>query len=197
MPRQTLAFVLAVSTAVVLASCGGGEPEPSATVAGPGPSSSPTVEPMTTAPASTPPPAAEAVPDVLDFTAETVTGAQFDGASLSGKPAVLWFWAPWCPVCKRGAEGVNAAAVELGDSVTFVGVAGLSGSVDEMRAFVEDADVQGFPHIADVDGAVYTRFEVTQQDTFAFITADGTVETVDGYGSDPDIVGIARERFGL
>ena len=143
------------------------------------------------------PPAAEPVPDVLDFTAETVTGAQFDGASLSGKPAVLWFWAPWCPVCRRGAEGVNAAAVELGDSVTFVGVAGLSGSVDEMRAFVEDTDVQGFSHIADVDGAVYTRFEVTQQDTFAFIAADGTVEKVDGYGSDPDIVGIAREQFGL
>jgi thiol-disulfide isomerase/thioredoxin len=196
MPRQTLAFVVAVSTAVVLASCGGGEPEPAATVAGPG-TSSPTVEPTTTAPASTPPAAVEPVPEVLDFTAETVTGAQFDGASLSGKPAVLWFWAPWCPVCKRGAEGVNAAAVELGDSVTFVGVAGLSGSVDEMRAFVEDADVQGFSHIADVDGAVYTRFEVTQQDTFAFIAADGTVETVDGYGSDPDIVGIARERFGL
>src|ERR687898_586086 len=169
MPRRTLALVVAASTAVLLASCGGDEPAP----------------------------AAEPVPDVLDFTAETVTGARFEGASLSGRPAVLWFWAPWCPVCKRGAEGVSAAAVELGDSVTFVGVAGLSGSVDEMRAFVEDADVQAFPHIADVDGAVYTRFDVTQQDTFAFIAADGTVETVDGYGSDPDIVEIARERFGL
>jgi thiol-disulfide isomerase/thioredoxin len=196
MPRRTLALVVAASTAVVLASCGGDEPEPAATVAGPGMSSPPTVEPTTPAPPSTAP-AAEPVPDVLDFTAETVTGARFEGASLSGRPAVLWFWAPWCPVCKRGAEGVSAAAVELGDSVTFVGVAGLSGSVDEMRAFVEDADVQAFPHIADVDGAVYTRFDVTQQDTFAFIAADGTVETVDGYGSDPDIVEIARERFGL
>jgi thiol-disulfide isomerase/thioredoxin len=195
MLRQPLAFVVAVSTAVVLTSCGGDEPEPAATVAGPG-TSSPTEEPTTMASPSMPP-AAEPVPDVLDFTAETVTGAQFDGASLSGKPAVLWFWAPWCPVCRRGAEGVNAAAVELGDSVTFVGVAGLSGSVDEMRAFVEDTDVQGFSHIADVDGAVYSRFEVTQQDTFAFIAADGTVEKVDGYGSDPDIVGIAREQFGL
>ena len=195
MLRQPLAFVVAVSTAVVLTSCGGDEPEPAATVAGPG-TSSPTEEPTTMASPSMPP-AAEPVPDVLDFTAETVTGAQFDGASLSGKPAVLWFWAPWCPVCRRGAEGVNAAAVELGDSVTFVGVAGLSGSVDEMRAFVEDTDVQGFSHIADVDGAVYSRFEVTQQDTFAFIAADGTVEKVDGYGSDPDIVRIAREQFGL
>ena len=142
MPRQTLAFFVAVSTAVVLASCGGGEPEPGATVAEQG-TSSPTAEPTTMSSPSTPP-AAEPVPDVLDFTAETVTGAHFDGASLSGKPAVLWFWAPWCPVCRRGAEGVNAAAVELGDSVTFVGVAGLSGSVDEMRAFVDDTDVQGF-----------------------------------------------------
>jgi thiol-disulfide isomerase/thioredoxin len=109
----------------------------------------------------------------------------------------MWFWAPWCPVCRRGAGDVIAAAAELGDDVAFVGVAGLSGSVADMQAFVEDTGSASIPHVADVDGAVFTRFDVVQQDTFAFVSADGTVELVDGYGSDPDLVGLAHERFGL
>ena len=31
--------------------------------------------------------------DRLQFTGTTLSGAAFDGASLQGKPAVLWFWA--------------------------------------------------------------------------------------------------------
>jgi hypothetical protein len=62
---------------------------------------------------------------------------------------------------------------------------------------VDDTDSGSLTHVADVDGTVFTRFEVVQQDTFAFVSTDGTVDLVDGYSSDPDLVGIARERFGL
>jgi thiol-disulfide isomerase/thioredoxin len=137
------------------------------------------------------------VPEALDFAASTIDGGTFEGASLAGKPAVFWFWAPWCPVCKRGAADVTAAAAELGDDVAVVGVAGLSGSITDMQRFVEDTDSGSLLHIADTDGAVFTRFDVTQQDTFAFVGTDGAVELVDGYSGDPDLVGIARERFGL
>jgi thiol-disulfide isomerase/thioredoxin len=137
------------------------------------------------------------VPEVLDFTAATVDGGTFAGADLAGKPAVFWFWAPWCPVCKQGAADVVAAAEELGDDVAFVGVAGLSGSIADMQAFVEDTGSGSIPHVADTDGAVFTRFGVAQQDTFAFVDSDGALELVDGYSSDPDLVGIAREHFGL
>ena len=52
--------------------------------------------------ALTSPPAALA-DDRLDFTATTLSGAPFNGASLQGKPAVLWFWTPWCPFCNAEA----------------------------------------------------------------------------------------------
>ena len=52
--------------------------------------------------ALTGPPAALA-DDRLDFTGTTLSGAPFDGASLQGKPAVLWFWTPWCPFCNAEA----------------------------------------------------------------------------------------------
>ena len=42
-------------------------------------------------------PRAAAADDRLQFTGTTVSGAPFTAAGLQGKPAVLWFWTPWCP----------------------------------------------------------------------------------------------------
>lgn len=197
------ALVLAAASVVAFTACGEGsdpvaEPEAAPTTTRSEPAAPPTTDASgATSPATSPPTGATPVPEVLDFTAATVDGGTFEGASLAGKPVVVWFWAPWCPVCKAGAADVTAAAAELGDDVTFVGVAGLSGNVEDMQAFVEDTGSDSLPQLADVDGDVFTRFEVAQQDTFAFVSVDGTVELVDGYSSDPDLVDIARERFGL
>jgi thiol-disulfide isomerase/thioredoxin len=59
----------------------------------------------------------------LCFTGETLEGKDFSGQSLKGKAVVLWFWAPWCPKCKREAPTVARAAQANLGKVEFIGAA--------------------------------------------------------------------------
>ena len=128
------------------------------------------------APADIPPGDAAAK---LQFRADAVDGTRFDGSSLAGRDAVLWFWAPWCGTCRAEAPYVAAAQAEHGKKVAFVGVAGL-GPVQDMRSFVDDYGVDAFPHVADLDGSVWQRFGVVQQPAYAFVDDDGSVQVVIG-----------------
>jgi cytochrome c biogenesis protein CcmG/thiol:disulfide interchange protein DsbE len=61
--------------------------------------------------------------------------------SLSGHPAVLNFWASWCPPCADEAPDLNALSVRYGGlGVRFVGV-DFNDAVDEARAFARRHDV--------------------------------------------------------
>lgn len=124
-----------------------------------------------------------AVPTELDFTAKTVGGPEFSGRSLAGKPAVFWFWAPWCPTCQREAPDV-ATVARANPDATFIGVAALD-QEPAMQEFVDKYGLGFFTNIADVDGAVWQRFGVTAQPAFAFVGADGSVDVVRGTLGEP------------
>ena len=119
----------------------------------------------------------------LDFTATTVDGEEFDAASLEGQPAVLWFWAPWCPICASQAPDVTALADDYAGTVKVVGVASL-GTRPEMVEFIERTDTSSLTHIDDEVGAVWQRFGITEQSTFAIVDSTGAV-TYTGY-LEPD-----------
>jgi thiol-disulfide isomerase/thioredoxin len=110
----------------------------------------------------------------LDFTVATLDGGTFDGTSLAGKPAVLWFWAPWCPTCVAQAPHVARIAADYAGRASVVGVAGLD-KVQAMREFVALPKVSGIPHLADEQGVVWKRFKVTAQSTYVVLDAAGAV----------------------
>jgi thiol-disulfide isomerase/thioredoxin len=106
-------------------------------------------------------------------------GGEIDSSALAGTDAVLWFWAPWCTVCRAEAPNVVAAAGALEGSVRVVGVAG-RGEVAEMQAFVSETGTGGLDHAVDVEGAIWADYGVVTQPTFAFIDDGGDVEVVVG-----------------
>jgi thiol-disulfide isomerase/thioredoxin len=111
-----------------------------------------------------------------DFSAETLDGGELASADLDG-PTVLWFWAPWCTICRAEAPNVVDGAATLGDDVTVIGVAG-RGEVEAMDEFVADTGTGALTHVVDDDGSIWAAYGVTSQPAFAFIDADGTLDEV-------------------
>ncbi|MFC8504243.1 redoxin domain-containing protein [Pedococcus sp. NPDC057267] len=105
----------------------------------------------------------------------TVSGARFDPSTLTGKPVVLWFWAPWCTVCRSEAPAVTKVAADFAGRVDIIGVAG-QGTKGAMADFVKQTGTSGLTHLADVNGTVWRAYGVSVQPSFAFITPDGRAD---------------------
>ena len=56
-----------------------------------------------------------------------------------------------------------------------MGIAGRD-DVDAVNDFIATYEVGGFTHAFDDDGSVWAEFGVTSQPTFAFVSADGSVD---------------------
>lgn len=117
---------------------------------------------------------------------QTVDGATFDPATTTDRPVLLWFWAPWCVVCRADAPTVVDIAAELDGEVVVLGVAG-RGSVEEMRGFVDDTGTAGLTHLADTDGAIWREFGVVAQPAFAFVAPSGNTEVFVGALDEDDL----------
>lgn len=115
-----------------------------------------------------------AVPQSLVFTAKTLDGQPFQGATLAGKPVLLWFWAPWCATCAGQAPSVADAKAAYGDRMNFVGVAGM-GDATAMRKFVEEFELGGVTQLNDQPGEVWRRFKIVEQSTYVFLDRNGRI----------------------
>jgi len=188
MARLRPAMVAVIGAVLVLAGCGGTQPQaaapapeaPATETVSPSPSEG--IAPGEPAPTK---PAPKPVPEKLRFTGETVDGKKFSGASLAGKPAMLWFWAPWCSNCQAEAPAISKAAKD--SRVQFVGVAAQD-QVPAMQDFVQRFDLGSFPHIADTKYAVWKRFGVSYQPAYAFVSSNGDIEVETDILSDQELL---------
>ncbi|QYJ02648.1 redoxin family protein [Nocardioides panacisoli] len=184
--------ILATGLVLGLAACSGeAEPTASSTASAtpsapedPTPADDDAATEGSAEPATATPTAEAPVPEVLEFEATTVGGRSFEGASLAGQPVVVWFWAPWCPVCRGQAEEVTDLSQQYGDQVAFVGVGSLDGG-DAIASFAEDAP--GPTHLSDPDGALYRHFGITEQSSFVVLDDGGEEVLRTGYGDDAAI----------
>ena len=130
-------------------------------------------------------PSSAVADDRLQFTGTTLSGAPFNGASLQGKPAVLWFWAPWCPICQGEAPGV-AQVAHSNPGVSFVGVAAQD-QVPAMQNFVAKYQLGFFPQLADVNAFGLAALRGAAQPAFAFVSMRRLVDVVKNGLSEPDL----------
>lgn len=119
----------------------------------------------------------------LAFTGVTFEGKPFSGESLAGKPAVLWFWAPWCSTCRAQAPNVSRLGAKYRGPVTIVGVAGLATkqAIDEVAPTIDD-----ITHLVDPESNIWNHFGVKEQSSYTVINADGIIVS-EGYLNDEKI----------
>jgi thiol-disulfide isomerase/thioredoxin len=170
--RVRLLVAAAVAGVLALAGCGGGDGAGGA--GGAASAASDASAPSDPSEAPTPAGPAAGTRANLAFSAKTLDGTQFDGATLAGKPAVLWFWAPWCTTCRRQSSDVRTFSAKYAGKVRFVGIAGLD-KVPAMRTFVSTTKLGEVTHLADEAGVVWKQFGITQQSTYVVIDASGAI----------------------
>jgi thiol-disulfide isomerase/thioredoxin len=173
--------IAALVGVLALSGCGGSGKQAGSDQQAAAASASASAEPAQDEPAKEEPAQDEATPGPaagervsLAFKGKTVDGKSFDGATLAGKAAVLWFWAPWCTTCKRQSSDVRTFAQKYAGKVSFVGVAGLD-KLPAMKTFVATNKLDGIPHLDDEAGVVWKQFRITQQSTYVLVSADGGV----------------------
>ncbi|MFM8333548.1 MAG: protein disulfide oxidoreductase [Candidatus Methylumidiphilus sp.] len=111
---------------------------------------------------------------------QTLDGQRFDLAQLRGRPALIYFWASWCPIC-RGMQGtVQAVAAD----VPFISVAMQSGNAQEVAQYQRNQGWQ-VPTLLDEDGALAARFGLRGVPALFVLGADGTIRhATTGYTSE-------------
>lgn len=121
---------------------------------------------------------------------ETLGGGSYEVNIADGQPAIVWFWAPWCPNCRAMGPGLADLAAEYDGRIAVIGVAG-RGEVSEMDGFVTDTGTGEIDHVVDSDGSIWSEFGVSSQPAFAFIDSNGDVEVLVGRQSQ----GTMTQRF--
>ncbi|MGI9595818.1 MAG: TlpA family protein disulfide reductase [Acidimicrobiales bacterium] len=107
--------------------------------------------------------------------------ALFDGGTASfadfeGKPLVVNFWASWCPACVAELPEFEKVHQELGDEVTFLGLANADRR-DAADALAAEIGLS-YQLADDPDGELFRSLELIAMPSTLFISADGRVAEV-------------------
>lgn len=118
--------------------------------------------------------------DAPAFSLSTIEGATVSTASLSGKPTLVVFWAPWCGVCKVESRNVSWLRSLVGERAHVISIASDYDDLADVRAYVAE---QGVDYPVLLGGRKLARaFQVTAFPSAFFLDAEGRItSSVVGY----------------
>jgi len=127
-----------------------------------------------------------------DFALPMLSGGTMTLAGLAGTPAILFFWAPWCPTCNHDAPGWERVYEQWGRrGIRFLGI-GLLDSRGACLEFVRRYQLT-FPNGYDADGRIAHAYGFTVQPYWAVISKHGTLLRAEyGPSSEAVLVSVIR-----
>ena len=124
--------------------------------------------------------APDALLETLDGTAATLAPV------IAGKPAVIEFWATWCPNCRELEPTMAAALQKHGARVAFIGVAvSVNQSSERVRRYTAE-HLLGFTHFYDRKGNGVEAYDVPATSHVVVLDKTGKI-VYTGVGGTQDI----------
>ena len=96
----------------------------------------------------------------VQLSGKDLDGKPLDLADLRGKPTVVVVWGAWCADCRAEAPDLVAAAKQLGDRASFVGIDVRDGSPEQAKSFVRHFGVP-YRSLYSPDGQALLQFQGT------------------------------------
>ena len=108
-----------------------------------------------------------------DLTLASLDGRAVRLSSLTGKPTLIAFWAPWCSVCRSTSDNVSRVAKLAGARVQVVSIALAYDGRPAVEHYVQSNGVD-YPVLLG-DDALAAQLHVTSFPTFYVLGADGRI----------------------
>jgi thiol-disulfide isomerase/thioredoxin len=130
-------------------------------------------------------------------TVETLDGAPVDLLHVvGGKPALIEFWATWCPRCRALEPRLKDAEARYAGRIQFVAVAvAVNETLASVRRHLAKHPAP-YPYVWDATGAAVRAFQAPTTSYVVLLGPDGTV-VYTGVGAEQDFeAALARVAAG-
>ncbi|HSJ24609.1 MAG TPA: TlpA disulfide reductase family protein [Longimicrobiales bacterium] len=134
------------------------------------------------------------VPDAVEL--EDLDGNAVNlGAITRGRPAIIQFWATWCPICSQLQPSFQAVRRQHGDAVDIIYVAvGVNQNPRTIRRHLESHPLAGRV-LYDARGRATRAFRAPTTSYVVALDATGRV-VYTGVGGEQDIASAAARAVG-
>ena len=114
-----------------------------------------------------------------DFTLKTLGGKSTVMSQYrAGQPAIVFFWATWCPHCREALEDLNNRKDQLAQKGIKVILVDLGESIEEVRPHIQKNKI-GFEVFLDEDTSLAEAYGIIGVPTFFLLNKDGMVQAVE------------------
>lgn len=121
--------------------------------------------------------ASGAAPIIVD---QLQTGESYNLAAFHGEPVFIYFWAPWCPICKLQDSSIESIAKDY----RVITIASWVGNKAEVIAHMQQRNLT-FPVIVDEHGAWAEAYGVKAVPAGFFLDKQGEIGfTESGYSTE-------------
>ena len=110
---------------------------------------------------------------------------------IDGRPALLEFWATWCPLCEALQPQLDRIQAEYGDRLAMVAVGvAVNQNPRRIKRHLERHD-PGYPYVYDARGEAVRAYKAATTSIVVLLDAQGQVAYT-GVGADQDLEAAVR-----